>query len=311
MDWIKIVPNISEGREKDKIYRILKSFVNEGTYLIDVDSDPSHNRTVITAICCLENLIKVSLNFTEHCIKEIDINKHRGVHPRIGAVDVFPFVNFSNIDETIIKSIAKELANKLYGKFGLPVYFYGRLYEGKDKRSLSKLRNLGIEKLGEEIVKKTPGFMPDVGNILHPTAGAICIGLRDELIAYNIFLDTDNINIAKKIAHKIRESSGGFKGVQALGFFIEHLNKVQVSMNLTNYKITSIDSVYNKVLQLSQEENTDILMSEIVGLVPYEAIKNISPQSIKLKNFDVSQIFEYHLNKLGIGPKTFLENFYY
>ncbi len=300
MQWVKIIPNISEGQDKNKIYQILKSFLSENTYLIDLHSDPSHNRSVITAVCNLKNLPEVALNFAQQCINTIDLNKHSGVHPRIGAIDVFPFVNFHNLEETVIENFANELANKLYEKFNLPTYFYGKLYKGKAKRNLAKLRNLGLAKLSEQINKQNPEFIPDVGKSLHKTAGAICIGLREELVAYNIFLDTDNIEIAKKIASHIRESNGGLKAVQALGFYIEHLKKVQVSMNLSNYKITPIETVYNKVSELAKQENIEILMSEIVGLVPYNAIKNISPTSIKLRNFDDSQIFEYHLKKLGI-----------
>lgn len=300
MEWVKIVPNISEGQDKKKLDEILKSFIHKNTYLIDVASDPSHNRTVITAVCNLEDLMEVALNFIQQCIEVIDLNKHTGVHPRIGAVDVFPFINFYNLEENIIKNFAKELAHNLYDKLKLPVYFYGNMQESKNKRSLSRLRNLGLAKLSEEINKKAEEFIPDIGNSLHPTAGAICIGLREELIAYNIFLNSEEIGIAKKIAKQIRESGGGLKAVQALGFFIEHIKKTQVSMNLSNYKITSIETVYKKVMELATQENVEIFMSEIVGLVPYMAIKDIEPESIKLKNFSPSQIFEYHLQKLGI-----------
>jgi glutamate formiminotransferase len=302
VNWVKIVPNISEGVQKKSIEEILTTLVAENSYVIDLDSDPSHNRSVITIICNLENFFDTALNFVEKCIRLINLNTHRGVHPRIGAVDVFPFVNFYNLKEEIIENFATELARHLWEYFKLPTYFYGKLLKNKPQRKLATFRNLGLEKLTQFVEEKNQEYLPDVGDAIHKTAGAICIGLREELIAYNIYLDTDDVRIAKSIASKIRESSGGLMSVQALGFFIEHINKVQVSINLTNYRNTSIKKVYSAVYNLAKENNVEILMSELVGLVPYDAIKDIDHREIKLKNFSESQIFEYHLNKLGIYP---------
>ncbi len=298
MKWIKIVPNISEGRNIETIYNILKSFVYDDTYLIDLHCDPSHNRSVITVVCNLDNFQQIAIDFVDKCIKYIDLNKHKGVHPRLGAIDVFPFINFYNFEERIIIDFIYELANRLYEKFNLPTYFYGKL--ARTKRKLSDLRNLGLKKLSELVKNNIAEYLPDVGNMIHKTAGAICIGIREELIAYNIFLETEDVNIAKRIAGKIREANSGLKGVQALGFFIEHMGKAQVSMNLTNYKVTSIKKVYSVVESLAYQERVGILMSEIVGLVPYDAIKGFKLEEIKLKDFRESQIFEYHLEKLGI-----------
>lgn len=298
MKWVKIVPNLSEGKDDYIISHILKSLVAENSYVIDLHCDPSHNRTVVTAICNLENFFEVAVDFIARCIQYIDLNKHSGVHPRIGALDVFPFVNFYNLDEKTISDFANELSVELYKRFRLPTYFYGKL--AKRKIKLSELRNQGLKKLSEFITNKNEKYLPDIGDAIHPTAGAICIGIREELIAYNIFLDTPDVSIARNIANQIRETNNGLKGVQALGFFIEHIQKAQVSMNLTNYRTTSIKQVYDKVKSLAHQQKVDILKSEIVGLVPYDAIKDFNPIDIKLENFAPSQIFEYHLQKLAI-----------
>jgi glutamate formiminotransferase / 5-formyltetrahydrofolate cyclo-ligase len=297
--WVKIVPNISEGRNIYNIYQILKTFTTQQSFIIDVESDPSHNRSVITAVINLEQEQDFLIEFAEKCLHFINLQKHEGVHPRIGAIDVFPFVNFANIDEELITNYAKEFANTLHKRFGIPTYFYGKLAKNP-QRKLSTLRKIGLDKLALEIKSNNPEYLPDIGEALHPTFGAICIGIREELIAYNIYLNSNNLNIAKKIAGIIRESNGGLSNVQALGFFIEHLNKVQVSMNLTNYKITSIRKVYDKVAELASAEGTEILFSEIIGLVPAAALQDTTAEYLKLSNFSHSQIFEYHLWKLGI-----------
>jgi glutamate formiminotransferase len=235
---------------------------------------------------------------SKKAIELIDLNKHRGEHPRMGAVDVIPFVPISGVTMDDCIEIAKTLGRRIGEELGVPVYLYEEAATRHNRKNLSDIRKGEFEGLREEI-GKNPDKVPDFGpNRIHPTAGAVAVGARQFLIAYNINLDSADVSIAKKIAKKIRESSGGLPNVKALGMMIKDKNLAQVSMNLTNYEVTSIYKVYKTVEAETKKIGIGIKESEIIGLLPGAAIRDEWVTELKVYSFKREQIIEEALKKV-------------
>ena len=259
---IEFIPNISTCDEK--IIKMFIELVNSkrNVRLLNYSSDVCHNRSVFTIIGTTEGIKEIAFDFAKIAILEIDITKHKGVHPRIGSIDVMPFVPLKNIsmDECVI--LSKEVALDIYSKLGLPVYLYEFSQEREYRKNLADIRNCGFESLDEKM--KDKNWLPDYGTKKHVTAGATCIGARNPLVAYNINLDTIDISFAKQLANEVREKTGKFKCVKALGLEIVEENKkyVQLSMNLTDYKITSIVDVFEYVNNRCLLKNIQIIRKQ-------------------------------------------------
>lgn len=278
---LECVPNFSEGKDKKKIAKILSSIKNSGVKILDFSNDTDHNRTVITFIGPPKEVLEAAFEATKTASKLIDLTKHKGVHPRIGATDVMPLIPLKNISAKEAVKYSKKLGEKIAKKLKIPVYFYEKSAKAKIRKNLADIRNIGYEQLKKEISKNKERF-PDLGPKKLGKAGAIAIGVRDILIAFNINLKTDNVEIAKKIASKIREKSDGLKYVKALGLMLKKHNIAQVSMNLTNYKRTSIAKVFATVQKEAKKLHTEILESEVIGMIPRDALKNTTPEKLKL-----------------------------
>lgn len=295
MKIIECVPNISEGRDKKKIDRIVASLTEvEGVKLLDVCIDPDHNRTVLTFIGRLEDVERGAAAVGDRALDLIDMRHHRGVHPRIGAVDVVPFVPLKGASMKNAVDVAHRFGRAFGERNKIPVYFYGEAAYDPQRRELPNVRKGEYEALRTHF--EDPRWIPDAGPArFNPRGGAAAVGAREPLIAFNINLATDDVNLAKEIASSIRESGGGLPYVRAMGVALKSRNIVQVSMNLINYKVTSLKKVFDTVKAKATTHGIRIVESELVGLLPEEALENVSAEYLQLTKFYAECIIETHL----------------
>jgi len=279
---IECIPNFSEGRNKQVIDAIINSVKILGIEILDIHSDEDHNRSVLTFVGIPHQVEEAILRMFETAISLIDLNKHTGTHPRIGAIDVVPLVPIRNITIEEAIKFSRRIGKKIYENFGVPVYFYELSSIREDRKDLPSIRNIGFEKLKEEILYDDYRI-PDIGERkLHPTAGATVIGVRDFLIAYNILLDTSDIEIAKNIAKKVREKTGYFKGVRIVAMLLTSKQKCQISINVYQPEIVDLDILFYNIEIMAKRYGVNIINSEIVGLVPYEKIENVFKNTLRI-----------------------------
>ncbi len=292
---VETVPNFSEGRDQEKIDAIVKPFKEtEDVKLLDASADKDHNRLVVTAIGTPEAVEKAIYDSTKIAIAEIDMEKHEGEHPRMGAVDVIPFTPVKNIEMEEAKELADRVAKKLSDDFNLPIFMYEESASNEKRRNLAKIRKGQYEGMKEKI--KEPEWQPDYGPAeIHSSAGVTAVGARMPLVAFNINLDTDNKEIADKIARKIRHSGGGLRYCKAIGIDLKDKGIAQVSMNMTNYKGTSLYQVMEMVKFEAERFGVNIIGSELIGLLPSEALFDVAEYYLKLEDFELDQVIENRL----------------
>ena len=294
---VECVPNFSEGRDLVIIDKIVDCFRGKKSLkLLDYNNDIYHNRMVVTVVGETESVKEAIINAIGTAISLIDLNKHEGEHPRIGAADVIPFIPISNLnmDETV--TLSKEVASEVASRFGLPVYLYENSASAPHRQNLADVRKGQFEGLASKL--KDPLWKPDFGpSFPHPTAGAAVIGARNYLIAYNINLNSDDIQIAKAIARKVRFSSGGLPCCKAMGVTIGDGSQVQVSMNLTDFNTTSMFKVFEAVKTEAELLGVSVDCSELIGMVPLKAITDVAAESLLLKDFSPERIIENRLSE--------------
>ena len=295
MPIIECIPNVSEGRRPDVVESIADAITAvRGVRLLDHSSDASHNRSVFTMAGDAASIKAAVLAMYERAVAAIDLRAHTGEHPRLGAVDVVPFVPIEGVTMEACVALAKDVAQEVASRFAVPVYLYEEASANPARKNLEDIRRGEFEGLAAKMA--APGWAPDFGPAApHASAGASVIGARMPLIAYNINLDTDRLDVAKKIAAAIRHSSGGFRYVKAAGFELTDRGIVQVSMNLTNYEKTPIFRVFEAVKREAERYGVSILESEIVGLVPSAALNSAAEFYLQIAAFTPDQILE---NKL-------------
>jgi glutamate formiminotransferase len=295
MAIIECIPNISEGRRPDVVGAIADAIrAVPGVRLLDYSSDASHNRSVFTLAGDAAPLEAAVLALFEQTLRHVDLRSHEGEHPRLGAVDVVPFVPIEGATMDDCVRLARKVGAEVAARFGVPVYLYEEASNNPARRNLEDIRRGEFEGLRAKMA--TEGWAPDFGpSEPHESGGASVIGARMPLIAYNINLNTDRLDVAKKIAAAIRHSSGGFRYVKAAGFKLEDRNLAQVSMNLTNYEKTPIFRVFEVVKREAERYGVSILESEIVGLVPAAALHATAEYYLQIAGFKAEQILE---NKL-------------
>jgi glutamate formiminotransferase len=295
MGLVECVPNFSEGRRPEVVEQICAAIEGvRGAKVIDRSMDASHNRAVVTFVAEGEACREAAFRAIARAADLIDLTRHRGEHPRIGATDVVPFVPLAGSSMADCVAHAHALGARVGRELGIPVYYYEAAARRPERRNLPDVRNIGFEKL-REAVAVDPAREPDDGpkRALHPTAGATVIGARKFLIAYNVNLDTPQVQIAKDIAKRIREKDGGLKGIKALGFFLDDLKLAQVSMNVCDYEATSLERAYGEVERLARERGVAIRESELVGLAPRAALPPGTAERIRLRGFDpAKQVIE-------------------
>ena len=295
MAVVECVPNISEGRRIEVVAAIVEAIRGTPSVrVLDFSSDTAHNRSVITMAGDPAGLQTAVLAMFDAAIRAIDLRTHTGEHPRLGAVDVVPFVPIESVTMEECVRLARDTAAAVAERFQVPVFLYEEASNNPARRNLEDIRRGEFEGLAAKMT--SAAWAPDFGPAApHPSAGASVIGARMPLIAYNINLATDRLDVAKKIAAAVRYSSGGFRYVKAMGVALENRGIVQVSMNLTNYEKTPILRVFDAVKQEAARYGVSILESEIVGLVPAAALISTAAQYLQLSAFTPNQILE---NKL-------------
>ncbi len=292
---VECVPNFSEGRDLNKVEKILDVFRGKrDVKLLDYSSDEDHNRTVVTVVGELEALKDVVVEAIGKAVELIDLTKHEGQHPRMGAVDVVPFIPIKNVTVEEADNLAKEVAKEASEKFGLPFFHYEKSATAPHRENLANVRKGQFEGMAEKM--KDEMWKPDFGPAtIHPTAGVTAIGARMPLVAFNVNLATNNLEIANKIAKQVRHLSGGFRFVKALGIELEDRGIVQVSMNLTDYTKSAVYRVFETIKMEAQRYGVNVVGSEIVGLVPMQALVDCADYYLRLENFSIDQVLETRL----------------
>jgi glutamate formiminotransferase len=291
------VPNVSEGRRPEAVDAMLAAIRGvDAVRVLDHSSDTSHNRSVLTLVGEPAALQEAVLALYASAIETIDLRAHQGEHPRLGAVDVVPFIPIEGATMADCVALARDTGAKVAARFGLPVFLYEEAATTPARVNLAEIRRGEFEGLREKMAR--PEWAPDFGpSQPHPTAGATVIGARMPLIAFNVNLATDRLDVARSIASAVRQSSGGFRFVKAMGVMLADRGIVQVSMNLTNYEKTPIFRVFDAVKREAARYGVAVLASEIVGLVPAAALVSTAEYFLQLDGFKPGQVLETRLRE--------------
>lgn len=298
---LELVPNFSEGRNRDVVDSIVAAMTAvPGVKCLGSELDASHNRAVVTLAGAANAIADAAVRGAAAAMEKIDLRGHKGEHKRMGAMDVCPFVPLAGATMADAVATAKAVGARIGKELGLPVFLYAEAATRESRRVLGNFRNKEFEGL-MPLVSTDPEFAPDFGPAkLHATAGAVAVGARKFLIAYNVNLRTTDVQIAKDIAKAVREKDGGFKKVQGMGFFLDDKQLSQVSMNLLDYETTSIRTVFDAVAKMAKDRGVEVVESELIGLAPAAAIDAALAKHIRLPKFDpTEQIVEAKLKALG------------
>jgi glutamate formiminotransferase / formiminotetrahydrofolate cyclodeaminase len=301
---VECVPNFSEGRDKAKVDAIVEAMKIPGVYLLDREMDADHNRCVITLVGDREAIQEAAIRGVGKASELIDLTRHQGAHPRMGAADVVPFIPIDGVTLEDCVAMAKHVGAEIWKRFEIPVYLYEAAATSPERQNLENIRRGQFEGIRAEIATN-PARKPDFGGLrVHPTAGATVVGARKFLIAYNVFLNTADVDIAKKIAKAVRFSSGGMRFVKGAGFLVR--GQAQVSMNLTDFEQTPIHRVFELVKREAARYGVMPVSSEIVGLIPKAALEQAAEWFLQVENFDSSLILENRLasvmgGKMAVG----------
>ena len=305
------MPNFSEGRRKE----VLDQIVNEITsvpsvILLDREMDADHNRAVVTFVCSPEDAVEACFRGMKKASEVIDMRTHTGEHPRMGATDVCPFIPLADFTEAEAIELAHRLGKRAGEELQIPIYLYESAATRPDRQNLAEVRKGEYEGIRDEIetvADRKPDYGPAKMNL---KAGATAIGVRFPLVAFNVYLDTDKVSVARKIANAVRFAKGGYHFVKAMGFSIKERNLVQVSMNLVNYTQTPIFRVFETIKSEAARYGVNVLSSEIVGLVPQQAMLDVADFYLRLENFSANQVLEEKMRRSGVGSQSSTANFY-
>lgn len=292
---VECVPNFSEGRDLKKVEKIVNAFrAKEGVKLLDYSTDKDHNRMVVTVVGEPDALKKVVIEAIGIAIQVIDLNHHKGQHPRMGAVDVVPFIPIRNVSMEEAVNLSKEVGQEVAERYGLPVFLYEKAASAPHRENLATIRKGEFEGLKEKMT--LPEWKPDFGpGQPHPTAGGVVIGARMPLVAYNVNLNTNKLEIADAIAKKVRFLGGGLRFCKAMGVELTERGIVQVSMNLTDFTKTAIYRAHELVRIEANRYGVSVVGAEIIGLVPMDALIDTAAYYLGLEDFSTKQVLETHL----------------
>ena len=292
---IECVPNFSEGRDLDKIEKIVNPFRGkDGVKLLDYKRDEDHNRLVVTVVGEPQSVKNAMLEAMGTAIELIDMTKHRGQHPRMGAIDVVPFIPIKNVSMTEAVELAREVAKEASDRFGLPIFMYEKAATDPQRENLANIRKGEFEGMAEKI--KLPEWKPDYGPAaIHPTAGATVVGARMPLVAFNVNLNTNSMDIANKIARNVRFLNGGLRYCKAIGIELKDRGIVQISMNMTDYTKTALYRAFELVRIEAARYGVSIVGSEVIGLLPMEALIDTAVYYLGIEDFSMEQILENRL----------------
>ena len=293
---VECIPNFSEGQNQDVIDGLVATAKSvPGVTLLDYSSDPSHNRSVFTLVGDEESIQEGAFQLVKYATEHIDMTKHQGEHPRMGATDVLPFVPIKDITTEECVAISKAVAERINRELGIPIFLYEDSATRPERQNLAKVRKGQFEGMPEKLLEEEWG--PDYGERkIHPTAGVLAVGVRMPLVAFNVNLATDNLEIANKIAKIIRGSGGGYKYCKAIGVMLEDRNIAQVSMNMVNFEKCSLYRVFETIRFEAKRYGVGILGSEIIGLAPAKALIDTAEYYLQVEDFDYGkQVLENHL----------------
>ncbi|MCY0897600.1 MAG: glutamate formimidoyltransferase [Firmicutes bacterium] len=286
------VPNFSEGRRPEVLQAIREAAEGPGVRVLGLDADPDHHRAVLTVVGPGEPLVEAIFRAVAVAVERIDLRTHRGTHPRIGAVDVIPFVPWQAARMEDAIRLAQQLGQRVATALAVPVYFYGEAATRPSRRNLADVRRGQFEGLATRMISDPPDLGPQRP---HPTAGAVAVGARQLLIAFNVYLNTPDVAIARRVARAVRGSSGGLVGVKALGMHMASQNRVQVSMNLVDYPTTPLPEVLDMVRREAARWGVAVQGSEFVGFVPMSCIEDVARYYLQMPRFHRGQILEVAL----------------
>src|SRR4249919_3142870 len=290
---VECVPNFSEGRDKAKVDAIVEAMKIDGVFLLDREMDSDHNRSVITLVGDREAIAEAAIRGVGKAAELIDLTQHQGAHPRMGAADVVPFIPIDGVTIEDCVAMARHVGEQIWKRYQIPVYLYESAARTPERQGLENIRRGQFEGIRAEIATN-PARRPDFGEArVHPTAGATVVGARKFLIAYNVFLNTTDVDIAKKIAKAVRFSNGGMRFVKGAGFLVRGM--AQVSMNLTDFEQTPVHRVFEMVKREAARYGVIPVSSEIVGLIPQKALEQAAEWFLQVENFDSSLILENRL----------------
>jgi len=289
---IECVPNFSEGRDLAKIEKIISPFRGKkGVKLLDYETDEDHNRMVVTVVGEPQALKAAVIEAVGRAIDVIDMRTHKGQHPRMGATDVIPFIPIKNIDMQEAVAFSREVAKETSQKYALPIFLYEKSATRPERQNLADIRKGQFEGMAAKI--KKPQWKPDFGPAkIHPSAGVTAVGARVPLVAYNVNLDSRNLEIADEIAKKVRHLSGGLRYCKGIGIALKDRGLVQVSMNMTDYTRTALYRAFELIKIEARRYGVNVVGSEIVGLVPMEALIDTAAYYLRLKDFSINQVLE-------------------
>ncbi len=295
MKLIECVPNFSEGKRQDVIDQIIGELEGYEVKVLDQSPDADHNRTDVTFIGAPKAVKDAALAMAYKAIELIDMTEHSGEHPRMGAVDVVPFIPLMDASMEDCIELANDFAQTFADKAGVPCYLYEEAATRPERKNLANIRRGEFEGL-RDAVGSDPDRKPDYGpNKIHPTAGATAVGARFFLIAFNVNLDTDDVEVANDIARAVRHSSGGYRHVKAMGFEIKERGIVQVSMNMVNYRGTPLFRVFETIKHEAARYGVTVVGSELIGLLPMEALLDVADHYLRLEDFDPGQVLEQRM----------------
>jgi glutamate formiminotransferase len=290
---VECVPNFSEGRRKEIVDRIVYSISSvPGIKILDVEMDPDHNRSVVTFVGNKQSIQEGAFRGARAAVELIDLTKHKGEHPRMGALDVLPFVPIQGVTMEDCVGIAHSVGARIARQLKVPIFLYEAAAKKPERKNLEKVRKGQFETL-REAIRTDDSRYPDFGpREVHPTAGATAVGARMPLIAFNMNLRSHDLAAAKEIAKKIRTSGGGLPHLKALGFDLKEKGMVQVSMNLTDYTVTPISKAFDLVEAEAGAMGIEVAEGEVIGLIPLDAVCDITARFLKLQQFSSAQILE-------------------
>jgi len=303
---VECVPNFSEGTDARRVAAIVAAMRVDGVRLLDWSMDTDHNRSVVTIAGDPSSIVEAAVRGVGKAVELIDLTRQQGVHPRIGAADVVPFVPVSGIKLEQCALLARQAGLEIWRRFGVPVFFYEAAAARPDRANLEDVRRGQFEGL-QDAVRNDSARRPDLGGPgLHPTGGACAVGARKFLVAYNIYFNSTDVSTVRAIAREIRAASGGLKGVKALGLLAH--GRAQLSMNITDFEVTPISHVYKAVANLSQRHKVDLAEGEVIGLLPEAAYERDSEWMRQLRGFDAeTKILEHRLGSPLVWPGKSIE----
>jgi len=299
---VECIPNFSEGRRTEVIDQVVAAIKSvHGAVLLDRESDADHNRSVVTFVAEPDRVVDAAIAGAKKAAELIDLNKHSGEHPRMGATDVIPFVPISGLTMDQCVQLARDCGERLWSELGIPVYLYEKAAARPERENLAAVRKGQFEGIRKELatgnIETKEARRPDYGEAgVHPTAGITAVGARPPLIAYNVNLGTSDIEVANKIARAVRHQTGGLRYVKALGFELKDRGIVQVSMNMVNYEGTPLFRAFERIKREAERYGVSVVGSEIVGLVPQRALNSVADFYLQLESFSEEQILEHRLN---------------